>query len=68
MSGFFSGSEYSASEDIEVFVNPLNPEWFSRVWRAHQSGSSNAQLTSYPTSSVLTVSESAYYYGNSDTK
>lgn len=66
MSGFFSGSFYSGS--AESFVNPYNPDYFSRVWRAKQTGSSNVQLTSFPSSSVLTVSESKYYYSTSDTK
>lgn len=57
---------FPTSSIAEPFVNPYNPDYLSRVWRAHQSGSSNAQLNSFPTSSVLTASESVYYYSNND--
>lgn len=59
---------FTTSSIAEPFYNPYNPDYLSRVWRAHQSGSSNAQLTTFPTSSQLTVSESVYYYSSSDTK
>lgn len=59
---------FPTSSIAEPFYNPYNPDYLSRVWRAHQSGSSNAQLTTFPTSSQLTVSESVYYYSSSDTK
>ena len=61
-----AGYTFPSSSVAEPFVNPYNPDFLSRVWRAKQSGSSNAQLTSFPTSSVLTVSESAYYYVGND--
>lgn len=59
---------FPTSSIAEPFYNPYNKDFLSRTWRAHQSGSSNAQLTSFPTSSVLTVSESKYYYSGSNTK
>lgn len=59
---------FPTSSIAEPFYNPYNPDYLSRAFRAQVSGSMSAQLTTYPTSSVLTVSESAYYYGNSDTK
>jgi hypothetical protein len=57
---------FPTSSIAEPFVNPANPDFLSKVWRAHQSGSSNEQLNSFPTVSELTVSESAYYYKNND--
>jgi len=56
----------SASQ--EVYYNPYNPDYLSRYWRAHESGSSNTQLNSFPSESRLTVSESKYYYSGSNTK
>ena len=53
---------------VEVFYNPYNPDFLSRRWRAQESGSSNAQLNTFPSESRLTVSESVYYYSGSDTK
>jgi len=63
-----AGYTFPTSSVAEPFYNPYNPDYLSRVWRARQSGSSNEQLDTFPTSSVLTVSESVYYYLNSDTK
>ena len=59
---------FPTSSIAEPFYNPYNPDYLSRVWRAKQSGTSNEQLTTFPSGSVLTVSESVYYYGTSDTK
>jgi len=57
---------FPTSSQAEPFVNPYNPDFLSRVWRAHQSGSMNEQLTTFPPSSSLTVSESVYYYSGND--
>ena len=61
-----AGYTFPSSSVAEPFVNPYNPDFLSRVWRAKQSGSSNAQLITFPPSSSLTVSESVYYYSNND--
>lgn len=63
-----SGYTFPTSSQAEPFNNPYNPDYLSRAWRARQSGSSNEQLTSYPTSSALTKPEFDYYYSGSDTK
>ena len=64
-----SGYTFPTSSQAEPFVNPYNPDFLSRVWRARQGGSAaNEQLTSFPTSSVLTKPEFDYYYTGSDTK
>jgi hypothetical protein len=60
--GFFISGTYFYSGSAESFINPYNPDYLSRVWRARQTGSLYLELDSFPTNSVLTVSESLYYY------
>ena len=55
---------FPSSSVAEPFVNPANPDFLSRVWRAQQSGS--YAVGTFPTSSELTVSESQYYYIGND--
>jgi len=53
---------FPSSSVAEPFYNPYNPDFFSRVWRAKQTGKPAEQLVGFASSSQLTVSESVYYY------
>ena len=57
---------FPTSSQAEPFVNPANPDFLSRNWRARQSGS--YAVGTEPTSSELTQAEYEYFYTGSDTK